>query len=499
MWRRILLANIVMDGVTVRNTARQTALGLLGIAAVTLICFPLHVNFAIPAFLYLLTVVLLSPAGGFTSSALVSLVAVLCLDYFFTPPILQLDIASPIDGVTLAAYLVTSLTITRLATRARQTARSARRREQVHARLYEVIWRLFSIEPQAVSGTGTVQIYGELLDFEALCLFDANTGNAEMAGNGNQSLVEKTRTAYDVGRDYRDEPSRTWIQCLQVAGKRIGAIGFQGLSEPELMAAPLSMLAGAALERAQSFQAASAAAATSQAETLRSAIVDAFAHEFKTPLSAILTAAGGIRETRELTAQQLEMVELIEVETLRLSKLATRLLVTARLDRDEVQPRLEPTNLTDLIARMVSRWPADGTRVCLDLGVEEVEVASDRELLTLALTQLLDNAFKYSPHNQPVRISLASQEDTAVVRVSNRGSVVPIAERERIFERFQRGAAARQLAAGAGLGLYVARKIAVAHGGSLHLEDYAPGELETAFCLKLPIFKTEAQHVFQAS
>jgi signal transduction histidine kinase len=133
------------------------------------------------------------------------------------------------------------------------------------------------------------------------------------------------------------------------------------------------------------------------------------------------------------------------------------------------------------------------------LGVEEVEVASDRELLTLALTQLLDNAFKYSPHNQPVRISLASQEDTAVVRVSNRGSVVPIAERERIFERFQRGAAARQLAAGAGLGLYVARKIAVAHGGSLHLEDYAPGELETAFCLKLPIFKTVAQHVFQAS
>jgi len=489
----------MMDGVKGRNTARHAALGLLGIAAVTLVCFPFHVNFAIPAFLYLLTVVLLSPAGGFASSAMVSLVAVLCLDYFFTPPILHLDIASPIDGVTLAAYLVTSLTITRLATRARQTARSARRREQVHARLYEVIWRLFSIEPQAVSGPGTVQIYRELLDFEALCLFDANTRKTEMAGNVSQTLAEKTRTAYDEGRDYQDEPSRTWIQCLQVAGKRIGAIGFQGLSDPELMAAPLSMLAGAALERAESFQTASAAAAISQVETLRSAIVDAFAHEFKTPLSAILTAAGGIRETRELTAQQAEMVELIEVETLRLSKLATRLLVTARLDRDEVEPRLEPTNLTDLIARLISRWPADGTRVCLDLGTEQVEVASDQELLTLALTQLLDNAFKYSPRNQPVRISLESQEDMAVVKVSNRGSFVPAVERERIFERFHRGAAACQLAAGAGLGLYVARKIAVAHGGSLHLEEYAAEESETAFCLKLPIFKTEAQHVFQAS
>jgi two-component system sensor histidine kinase KdpD len=344
-----------------------------------------------------------------------------------------------------------------------------------------------------------VQIYRELLDFDALCLFDANTGKAEMTGNASQSLEEKTRTAYDEGRDYRDEPSRTWVQCLQVAGKRIGAIGFQGLSDPELMAGPLSMLAGAALERAESFETASAAAATSQAETLRSAIVDAFAHEFKTPLSAILTAAGGIRETRELTVQQLEMVELIEVETLRLSKLATRLLVTARLDRDEVQPRLEPTNLTDLIARMVNRWPADGARVCMDLGTEQVEVASDRELLTLALTQLLDNAFKYSPRNQPVRISLVSKDEMATVRVSNRGSFVPPAERERIFDRFHRGSAACELAPGAGLGLYVARKIAVAHGGSLTLEDYAPDDSETAFCLKLPIFKTEAQHVLQAS
>jgi two-component system sensor histidine kinase KdpD len=489
----------MMDGVKGRSTARQAALGLLGIAAVTLVCFPLHVNFAIPAFLYLLTVVLLSPAGGFASSAVVSLVAVLCLDYFFTPPILHLDIANPIDGVALAAYLVTSLIITRLATEARQEARSARRREEAHARLYEIIWRLFSIEPQAVSGPGTVRIYRELLDFQALCLFDASTGKAETAGDASPSLEEKTRTAFDEGRDYQDGPSRTWIQCLQVAGKRIGAIGFQGLSDPELMAGPLSMLAGAALERAESFQTASAAAATSQAETLRSAIVDAFAHEFKTPLSAILTAAGGIRETQELTVQQLEMVELIEVETVRLSKLATRLLVTARLDRDEVQPRLEPTNLADLIARMVTRWPADGARVSMDLGTQQVEVASDRELLTLALTQLLDNAFKYSPRNQPVRISLESQEDMAVVKVSNRGSFVPPAERERIFDRFHRGSATRELAPGAGLGLYVARKIAVAHGGSLHLEDYAPDDSETAFCLKLPIFKTEAQHVLQAS
>lgn len=472
---------------------------MLGIAAVTAICFPLHVNFTIPAFLYLLTVVLRAPACGFASSAIVSLFAVLCLDYFFTPPIGELEIASPIDAVTLATYLATSLIITRLATDARRKARSAERRGDALARLYEVVWRLFSIEPQAVSGTGTLQIYREVLDVEAVCLFDAIGGKLETAGEVSQSLPEKTREAYREGRDYKDDPSRTWVQCLQVAGKRIGAIGFEGLSDAESMAAPLSMLAGAALERAESFQTASAAAATSQVETLRSAIVDAFAHQFKTPLAAILTAAGGIRETRELTAQQLEMVEMIEVETVRLSRLATRLLATARLDRDEVQPRLEPTNLTDLIARIVDQCPAEAHQVVLDLGPHQIEVASDQELLTLALSQLLDNACKYSPANRAVRISLASQNDMAQVRVSNEGSFVPPVERARIFERFFRGAAATKLAAGAGLGLYVARKIALAHGGSLDLEEYGPDCQETAFCLRLPIWKSEPQHVRQAS
>jgi two-component system sensor histidine kinase KdpD len=489
----------MMDGVARRNTVRQTALGVLGIAGVTALCFPLHVNFAIPAFLYLLTVVLLSPASDFVSSAIVSLAAVLCLDYFFTPPVLRLEITSLIDGVTLAAYLITSLVITRLAAEARQRAQSAERRQKAHARLYEVVWRLFSIEPEAVSATGTAQIYRESFDFEGLCLFEANTGKVETSPKTSPSLIEETVAAYHADRDSTDEPSRLWIQCLRVAGKRIGAIGFQGLADADLVAAPLSVLAGASLERAQSFRAASNAAAISQVETLRSAIVDAFAHQFKTPLAAILAAAGGIRETQELTAQQFEMVEIIEAEALRLSKLATRLLVTSRLDREEVQPRLEPTNLTDLIARMVHRWPSEGLRVLTDLGVDQVEVASDQELLTLALAQLLDNACKYSPRNQPIRISLVLKDDQAHVRVSNRGSFVPPVERERIFERFHRGAAASGLAPGAGLGLYVARKIVLAHGGSLHLEEYAPDETETAFCLKLPILKSEPEHERKAS
>jgi two-component system, OmpR family, sensor histidine kinase KdpD len=487
------------DVVTVRSTARQVGLGALGIALVTVICYRIHLDLAIAGFLYLLIVVLLSPAGGFASSAIVSLIAVACLDYFFTPPVLKLEISNPVDGVALVTYLVTSLIITRLAVEAKQKARVAERKQEAFARLYKTAWRLFSVEPQAVSGPGTLQIFREILQIESVCLFDGSLGKLEIAGDPSQSLAEGTLNAYELGRDLVDPSSRISIQCLHIAGKRIGAIGFQGLSDAESMAAPLAMLTGAALERALSFQAASAAAATSQAEILRSAIVDAFAHQFKTPLAAILAAAGGIREAHELTSQQLEMIDMVEVETVRLNRLATRLLVTARLDKDEVQPRLEPTNLMDLMARIVEQCSAEAHKVSVDADGGPVEAAADQELLTLALAQLLENAFKYSPPKSTVQIKLESKNGVAAVRVKNHGSFIAPGERERIFDRFYRGAAANRLAPGAGLGLYVARKIAHAHQGSLELEEHGQDAEETTFCLRLPALEAKPQNAFKAS
>lgn len=496
---RVPYSRSIMKARSVRTIARQVGVGGLGIAAVTSICYPLHFDLTIAAFLYLLVVVLQSPAGGFVSSAIVSTMATLCLDFFFTPPVLKLEIANPLDGVALVTYLATSLIVVRFASEARQKARIAERKQEAFARLYDTTWRLYSVAPQAVSGRETSRILLEVLGVEEVCLFDVDTGELEIAGDPSGSLAERTRNAYEMGRDCEDQASRTSIRCLHVAGRRVGAIGFRGLADAESMAAPLSMLAGATLERALQFQAASAAAATSQAEILRTAIVDAFAHQLKTPLAAILTAAGGIRETRALTPQQLEMAEMIEVETVRLSRLVTRLLATARLDRNEVQPKLAPTNLTDLIARIADQYPSETHSVSLDLDEAPVEVASDEELLALALTQLLDNAFKYSAHRSVVAIKLESKDGVACLRVKNQGSFIAPGERERIFERFFRGSAASRATAGAGLGLYVARKIAHAHMGTLELEEYGPDGGETTFCLKLPILEAKSQHARKAS
>src|SRR5215469_16138676 len=120
-------------------------------------------------------------------------------------------------------------------------------------------------------------------------------------------------------------------------------------------------------------------------------------------------------------------------------------------------------------------------------------------MLSLALVQLLDNAFRYSPPAAKIIVGLVFERDWAVVRIANEGSSIRADEQRRIFERFYRGSAGHQVS-GTGLGLYVARKIVVAHGGTLELDTAHGNGQDTTFCLRLPIIRDEArQHELKAS
>lgn len=484
--------------VPVRNAGLHVAFGALAIGLVTLGCYPLHLDdLTIPALLFLLVVVLQSLAGSFVSTAITCLIAVGCLDYFFVPPLLHWDIEDPHDGVALVVYLAISLTITRLASKARHETRVAEAKRQDLARLYDAAWRLMSIEPGATLGQQTVRIFREVFDLEGVCLFNASTGQTNTCGRAADYLAKRTKEAVVLGHDVEDTGSGISIHLLNVGCEMLGAVGFKGLAGPGSVSGHLAMLAAATIERSRSFQAASAASAEAQAETLRTAIVDAFAHQFNTPVAAILTAAGGIVEAGPLSSDQRELADLIEVEALRLGRLTTRLLHTARLNRDEIQPTLERTDLTSLTSHMVDQCRAEGRAVSLVVPEAAAEVACDRELLALALVQLLDNAFKYAAGSAVVEVCLEVNHETVSVRVTNHGACIAPDEHERIFDRFYRGVACRT-APGSGLGLYVARKILIAHQGRLYLEDDGSTSNTTAFLVSLPILKMETRYVRKA-
>jgi signal transduction histidine kinase len=163
---------------------------------------------------------------------------------------------------------------------------------------------------------------------------------------------------------------------------------------------------------------------------------------------------------------------------------------TSRLDREDVKPRLDRTDITQLVVNLVEQYSRHRTdrRFLVTKGTKATEVLADSDLLQLALRQLLDNACKYSPPGSAVEVSLELQNGQAAVRVLNSGVPIRAHEKTRIFERFYRGLEARRLAPGSGLGLYFANKIVLAHGGRMELENQTSVTQEgTSFRLTLPL------------
>jgi len=472
----------------------RTGPGCFLIALITFFCYRLQLNLTVTGFLYLIAIVLQSLIGDFISSALVSVVAVLCLDFFFTPPRFSLEVTSPLDILALISFLTTGLVVSRLTTRVREEAAiSDHQRRQVD-RLYRLAQMLLAVDPEKTTCATSIELFRNVFDLRSVCLFDAAKAEIYSTGTIPSTLAEQTRDACSSGRDSENAGSEVVTRCLYAGRKTIGAIGFEGLHDPELTAGSLSALAAAMLERAHTFRTASHAAAAAQAELFRGALLDALAHEFKTPLATIVTAAGGLRELGPLCPEQLDLTDIVETEASRLSLLTSRLLRTAQLDREEVKPQLELTDMGDLIAVLADQYSRQWTDRKLSVRKDAVAtgVMADPELLQLALRQLLDNACKYSVPGSAVRVSIDLQDDWVAIRTSNSGSYIRPNEQARIFERFYRGAEAQHKAPGSGLGLYVARKIVHAHGGSLDLEMGPSTRQDTAFLLALPLAVRES-------
>jgi len=465
-----------------------------------LISYRLHFNYATAGFLYLLVVVVLSIAANFLDSAIISILAVGSLDYFFVPPIMSLRVVDSHDALALTAFLLTALVITQQAATVRGQTESARWHRKELELLFRAAGRLLTLEPGAAA-VNCPAIFRDIFDFQAVCVFEAATAEVRPAGLSLVGLPERTRDAYLEDRDLDHVDAGIFLRCLRVEGKTIGAVGFEAVSCSKVVAGALCVLCASTLERARTNELSIKATANARAEALRSAILDAFAHEFKTPLAAILAAAGGLEEVGPLNVRQSELVAMIDSEASRLGQLTTRLLRMARLDNEEIKPSLKVTDLPALVGAIVNRRALSfrDRTLFVDLPSEPVRIMADAELLSLAFIPLLDNALQYSRSGSAVTIRVTRDGRQGAVRVRNEGTWIAPGESDRIFERHYRGKYAQQAVPGAGLGLFVARKIVVAHHGTLELEPEPTPRGAVTFCMRLPGAEVEVDRVPRAS
>lgn len=478
------------------GTLKWCALGSLGVALITWAGFQLQFNFASASLCYLLLIVLESLTGDFAACSFVSLAALGSLDYFFTSPILSFRVGQPTNILALFCFLATALVITRLVSQLRDRVAMSFAQQAKTQELYEVAQHLLAADPRETSGAFLEPFRGAF-GVRSACLFDAESNELHVAGRLGADLAQRTRDAFIRSRDADDERSGIVVRCIRVAGRTTGAVGFEGLEDVALTAGPMTALAAALLERTHAVRDTNQAEAAAQAEAYRGVILDALAHEFKTPLSTIMAAAGALREAAALGVEHMEMAETVEAEAARLGRLTTRLIRTARLEQEEIRPWMELTRFSSVVAEAVSQYSriSSDRRISVLERCHSTDVFADPELLRLAISQLLDNACKYSAPGSPVDLILARNNGLISLRIMSTGTPILPSDRAHIFDRFYRGVDARRTTTGTGLGLYVARKIAIAHGGDLELDDQPSNDNTVTFRMTLPVPEGELDDV----
>jgi K+-sensing histidine kinase KdpD len=237
------------------------------------------------------------------------------------------------------------------------------------------------------------------------------------------------------------------------------------------------------------------ASAAEELARLRSNFVAAVSHELRSPLTAIIGFGELLLARWEQMAPQrrLERIALIVQSANRQKRLVEDLLLVSRLESANLAPRREMLSLAALTrqAALEAQSTYPGQRV-IQQGPGNLHVYADAAHTIQVLTNLIDNAAKYSPEGSPITVRWAEIQDMAVVRVIDQGPGVPEEGRDHLFTRFGRlpGSAIRGGRVGTGLGLFISRGLAEAMSGSLDLEATGPGG--TTFRLLLPRHAADA-------
>jgi two-component system sensor histidine kinase KdpD len=467
------------------SPALPAVLALAAVAACTWGSFRLGQTSAFTGFLYLVLVVLAALYGGFWQATVVSIAAAACLNYYFVPPIFSFA-NSPANWVALGAFEFTALVISRLSLQAQARARDAIADQRYMERLYETSRRILLLDRSGDPGRLITGLIRETFDLRTVSLFDALPAATFQCGQASDEAEQRTRDAYFLGADTFDAQTNSWYCVVRVGTRPVGGLGLNGTAMTSLPATALASLTGIALERARAAQRESRAEAARQTEQLRTAVLDALAHEFKTPLTVVRTASSGLLAVGGLSELQADLVLAIDRQATTLDHLTQRLLRAARLDTAHFTPRCEPILFSDLIREAIERLDqeADRQRFQVTLGHREAEVLADRELVLTALAQLLDNTLKYSETASPIQVFFRPEERRIVLTIRSKGAVITAEDCERIFERFYRAPQTLHLSAGTGLGLSIAKKIVNAHHGCVWAEPEAG--YGTSFSVSLP-------------
>jgi two-component system sensor histidine kinase KdpD len=413
----------------------------------------------------------------------------LCFNYYFLPPINTLTIADPRNWVALFAFLATSLTASQLSARAKRRTREAIDRQNEIERLYSLSRALLLTDSTRSIAKQIVEQIAQVFEFPAVALYDRNSGEIYRAGFDDTPVIEAELKDAAIRSEFsRDETRSLTITPIRLGRQPIGSLALRGASLSDAALQSLVNLVAIWLERALSEQTVNRAEVARRSEELKSTLLDAIAHEFKTPLTSIKAVTTDLlsNPAAPLKQHQRELISIADEGADRLSALVTEAIQLARIEggKFHLQRGIHfPGSLISAALRQMKSL-TDGREIKVCIAEELPLVSVDAELVQMVIAHLLDNALKYSPRETPISIGVRLREGRVVIYVIDRGAGITEEEQSRIFDKFYRGTKERHLK-GTGMGLAIAREIIHAHGEEISVSSKLGEGSEFSFSLPL--------------
>lgn len=487
--------------------ARSLAAGVAALAIVTAV-FRLVIGVThgtVISLSYLLIVLFVAAIATLRVAVVISLLAVLTINYFFLPPVGTFRLEDPANWIALFVFLVVSVVATRLSLTARERAGEAAARRDELGRLFDLS-RDVLLTTDARGALDVLARYVARrfgLDYVAVCLPDAQGGwrlHESTVGTAMERGALDLALAAARGALEFDAGTRTYgghrqvttadgtalsLTPIRVGTRAVGLLASSGRPiEPGTLDA-VAGLAAIAVERATLLEERQDAERMRQGAELKSALLASLSHDLRTPLTAIAAASDNLRSSWGTDTQRLEQLGIVTAEVTRLNRLFQNIVEMARIETGAVDATREWVPVPDIVDAAVQQVQQALEEHPLDMDVDAHAVVHvDPRLTSAVLAHLLENAGQYSPAGSSVTISAQAHDASLTVSVRDRGLGIAPQDLEHLFERFYRGADARRQAFGTGMGLAIARGLLAAQGGRVWAENHPDGG--AVFTMSIP-------------
>ncbi|MFC5006310.1 DUF4118 domain-containing protein [Dactylosporangium cerinum] len=466
-------------GLTLGRRLAGVALAVLGLPLLTVGLNAVQADISLPSDIlaFLMLTVAVALVGGLWPALLAAVGSFLLLNYYFTPPLHRFTVAERENLFALLAFVLVAVavsTVVDLAARRTREAATARAEAQTLSTLAGSV--LHGDQPL----TALLERVRESFGLTSVTLLQRRTDDAEP-----RSDADTWQIAASVGGQPCTSPADGQTEVpidddlsLVLRGPTLAA------ADRRLIEA-FAAHAAIALRQQRLSEQAAAAGNLAEVDKLRTALLSAVSHDLRTPLASAKAAVGSLRSPDvDFSADdQSELLATAEESLDKLNRLVENLLDMSRLQAGALGMHPQPISVGEALPRSIDDLGDTAAGVRVSIPDELPEVYADPTLLERILVNVLANALRYSPAEQPPLISVSEHAGLVEVRVIDHGPGVPAADRDRIFQPFQR-LGDRDNTTGVGLGLALSRGLAEAMGGRLEPENTPGGGLTMTLTLR---------------